>query len=183
MYNISMIEHIKNLFEPEEKAQIARLIEDEKAKRKLFVWNEFAGEKFPQEIIDDSDYMIQNISLGKIMFNITIPESIKEKLVKTAKYLGADVGYFCATYTEYSGKYGKPVLTPHKDRQDFCLIDYQLDANTSWPLYIDDQEYDLSNNDGLIFFPARSTHGRIEKDFTNDDYVKMIFFDMQVLNK
>lgn len=178
-----MQKHIVDLFEPEEVLIIKNLIDSEKAKRETFVWNEHAREPFPQEMMDSPAHMIQNTSLGKIMFNLTFPDFVKDKLIDAAKKMGLEVEYFCATYTEYSSKYGKPVLTPHKDSQDFCLIDYQLDANTSWPLVIEENIYDLSNNDALIFLPSRLTHSRQDKVFVDDEYVKMIFFDMKLVNK
>jgi len=183
MYNSNMTEQIKNLFGTEEVTYLKKLIQDEKAKRTIFVWDEFSGDQFPQEMMDSPNHMVQNVSLGKIMFNLSIPDSLKAKLVEVAKYVGYDVGYFCATYTEYSKDYGKPVLTPHKDRQNFCLIDYQLEANTSWPIVVEDQEFDLSDNDGLIFLPSKMVHGRPDKIFIDDEYVQMIFFDMKLVNE
>ena len=178
-----MAKQIKKLFSIEEVEYLKKLIHDEKAKRKVFVWDEFSGDKFPQEIMDSSDHMVQNVSLGKIMFNLAIPDSLKDKLVEVAKSIGYDVEYFCATYTEYSKDYGKPILTPHKDKQNFCLIDYQLEANASWPLFVEEQTFDLANNDGLIFLPAQMVHGRTEKAFLDKEYVRMIFFDMKLVNE
>jgi hypothetical protein len=183
MYNSNMAEQIKNLFDIEEAEYLKKLIDDEKAKRTVFVWDEFGGDQFPQEMMDSAEHMVQNVSLGKIMFNLSIPDSLKDKLVGVAKYMGYDVEYFCATYTEYSRDYGSPVLTPHKDKQNFCLIDYQLDANTSWPLFVEEQIFDLSNNDGLIFLPSQMVHGRPEKVFLDKEFVKMIFFDMKLVNE
>lgn len=174
---------IKDLFLKEEVEQLSILLDMEKAKRELVVWDEFSGEPFPQAEVDDSSKYIQNISLGKIMFNFEVPENIKSKLEKIARDAGFDVDFFCATYTEYCGKYGDPVLQPHKDKMNFCLIDYQLDANTSWPLYADDDQYDLQNNEALMFLPAQSIHGRIFKRFTDEEVIKMIFFDMKFRNE
>ena len=183
MYNSSMTQHIKSLFDAEEVALIEQIVNDEKSRRKVYVWDEFSGQQFPQGIMDDSEYMVQNVSLGKIMFNLSLPDLIRSKLVDVAKAGGFDVNYFCATYTEYSAEYGKPVLTPHKDMQNFCLIDYQLDANTSWPLFVEDDTFDLEVNDGLMFLPSKMMHGRPDKVFTDGEYVKMIFFDMKLVNE
>lgn len=174
---------ITDLFSAEEAAMLSALIETEKQSRKLFTWDEFGGDPYPQEIMDDSSYYINNKSLGKIMFNFTLPQVFIDKLNSLMVSLGLDAEYFCSTYTEYSSKYGNPVLQPHKDRMNFCLVDYQLEANTSWPLCIDDEEYDLNDNEAIAFLPAQLTHSRVEKTFIGDDCVKMIFFDMKFRNE
>lgn len=178
-----MKKHIQNLFSIEEAAMLASLIEVEKESRKLFVWDEFGGDPYPQDIMDDPSYYINNKSLGKIMFNFTLPQILIDKLNSLMAELGLDAEYFCSTYTEYSAKYGSPVLQPHKDRMNFCLVDYQLEANTSWPLCIDDEEYDLSDNEAIAFLPAQLTHSRVDKVFAENDCVKMIFFDMKFRNE
>lgn len=175
-YNSIMNKQIKNLFDKEDIDLLSGIIESEIAKRELFVWDEMSGASFPQKEVDGPGYIIQNVSLGKVFFDLMVPESIGNKLVSTAKDFGFDAAYFRATYTEYSKKYGKPTLNPHTDKKDFLLIDYQLDANAEWELFIEDEHYNLSNNDALIFLPFRMTHGRIEKEFIDDEYVKMIFF-------
>ena len=180
LYNGSMKKHIKNLFSSQEVEQLSKLIDYEKSKRTIFVWDEFAGEPFPQDVINDESQYIHNVSLGKIRFNFEVPKNIIDKLNNVAKENELDATYFCATYTEYSGKYGRPNLLPHKDNMNFCLIDYQLFANTSWPLNIDDVEYDLLDNEAIAFLPAQLTHGRIDREFTDNDIVKMIFFDMKL---
>jgi hypothetical protein len=173
--------HIVDMFSELEIQQISEIINHEKLTKKVFVWNEFAGEPFPQDIVDDKSMYIQNVSLGKIMINnLELPQSIINKINSVAAENGIDADFFCATYTEYSGEYGAPSLTPHKDNMDFLLIDYQIDANTSWPIYVEDTEYDLANNDAVMFLPGRMIHGRIDKEFTNKEYVKMIFFDMKL---
>jgi hypothetical protein len=78
---------------------------------------------------------------------------------------------------EYSGKYGKPVLRSHKDGGDSSLmINYQLESNTSWDICIDDEIYTLRDNDALVMDPVRQSHSRVDKIFTNDEFIKMVFF-------
>lgn len=175
-YNSIMNKQVKNLFSKDDIELLSSLIEKEKSNRQLFVWDELSGASFLQKEVDGPDYLIQNTSLGKIFFDLIVPESIGSKLVNITKDLGFNATYFRATYTEYSKEYGKPTLNPHKDKKDFLLVDYQLDSNAEWELFIENEHYNLDNNDALVFLPFRMTHGRIEKEFIDNEYVKMIFF-------
>ena len=67
--------------------------------------------------------------------------------------------------------YGRPGLSEHKDG-GFPLqiiVDYQLDSNTSWNIKVDGQEYEIGNNDALVFDPVISSHSRPQKDFNSND--------------
>lgn len=183
-YNSNMQKHVKDIFSDSQIDYINQHITEELSKREVYIWDEHrTGEKFPEAVFMDKTKYINNVSLGKIILELKLTDDIKETLVALAKNNGFDVDFFDATYTEYASKYGRPNLEAHKDYQNFCLIDYQLDSNTSWPLYIEDQEYDLKNNEGIIFVPSQLIHGRIEKEFADNEVVKMIFFDMKFKNE
>lgn len=77
----------------------------------------------------------------------------------------------------YSAEYGEPHLPTHfdGDSTDF-IIDYQLTANTAWPLGADLSVYPLKNNQAVGFNPNKTIHWRPEKKFQPGEYVVMIFF-------
>lgn len=174
-----MQKHVSNIFSEEQINYLKNYISDELSKRTVYVWDEHkTKETFPEEIFMDPSRYLNNVSLGKIILELKLRQDIKDRVVEVARSAGFDVEFFDATYTEYSSKYGRPNLESHTDFQHFCLMDYQLEANTSWPLYIEDQTYDLKDNDSIIFIPSKLVHGRIDKEFEDTDVVKMIFFDM-----
>ena len=80
-------------------------------------------------------------------------------------------------YVEYGSEYGTPWLQPHVDGDfnDF-IIDYQLEANTEWPLGADTEVYPLEDNEGLLFNPNMTIHWRPRKTFKPGEYVRMLFF-------
>jgi hypothetical protein len=80
-------------------------------------------------------------------------------------------------YAEYSGKYGTPNLPPHFDGETSdIIINYQFDSNTSWDIGIGTDLYKLENNSAIVFNANEHIHWRPHKTFSNDEYIKMIFF-------
>lgn len=183
-YNSIMQKHVSNVFSEEQIAYLNSYISDELSKRTVYVWDEHkTRETFPEEVFMDTSKYLNNVSLGKILLELKVRQDIKDRVVEIAKDNGFDVEYFDATYTEYSAKYGRPNLESHTDFQHFCLMDYQLEANISWPLYIEDITYDLKDNEAITFIPSELVHGRIDKEFEDGDVVKMIFFNMTFKNE
>lgn len=77
----------------------------------------------------------------------------------------------------YAKEYGQPNLPPHFDGDDTQLImNYQLDSNTTWPVGIDKHTYGLKNNSAVMFHPNENIHWRPHKDFSDGEYVIMMFF-------
>jgi len=76
----------------------------------------------------------------------------------------------------YSRKYGKPNLPPHRDGDtNDLIINFQLEANTSWDLGLNFKTYSLEDNSALIFNGNTEIHWRVHKDFQDGEFVKMIF--------
>ena len=123
---------------------------------------------------------VVNSQLGKVFFSLNLPESITNK-IKNLDYLkNKDVHFVGIVYTEYNNEYGVPNLNMHLDKlEDVILFDYQLDSNIDWPLIIEDTEFQLNDNSGILFIPGKLIHGRPDISFNNNDYLKMIFFEMR----
>jgi hypothetical protein len=118
-------------------------------------------------------------SLGRMfILKLDIPEDIKEKITKIcSNLLGIDLNFTHAAYAEYSNLYGHPNLPPHFDAdENILVVDYQLEANTSWDLGINLKSYPLKDNSALIFNANEHMHWRPHKTFKDNEYVKMIFF-------
>jgi len=71
-----------------------------------------------------------------------------------------------------------PKLSYHKDGGTLTkyTVDYQHDANITWPVLVEDKEFILENNSAVTFIGTKQMHGRPEKVFSNNDYVENIFF-------
>lgn len=81
-----------------------------------------------------------------------------------------------AVCVEYSNKYGKPNLPPHRDGDtNDLIINFQLESNTFWDLGLNFDTYSLEDNSALIFNGNTEIHWRVHKDFKDGEFVKMIF--------
>lgn len=90
-----------------------------------------------------------------------------------------DLKFQFAIYAEYSTKSGgNPMLNPHFDVSDVStvLLDYQLDSNTIWPIAVEQDVFELENNGALLFESVGSIHYRPIKNFSDEEFVKMLFF-------
>jgi hypothetical protein len=185
-YNIGMEKHVKGLLSKEDIDWIKYYIDTYMLTAEMVVWDGLLPE--PEIDFTIEHKIKQDKKLGKITFDIPMPDHIKDKLVKYARDNGFRATHLIrAGYVEYSNKWGKPILTRHKDKMDLFMIDYQLDANVTWPLGLggkEDEErvYQLDNNDALVFFPNRTYHRRMPLEFADDQYVRMIFFDLNLDN-
>lgn len=112
---------------------------------------------------------------GRLSHGIPVPINIKDKFDALAKEINDEYQAIRFNSFIYSGKYGKRThLPPHQD--DWIVqvtFDYQLDANVSWPLYVEGEKFTLENNDLLIFGGDSQVHWREEKFLTEDEYVDM----------
>lgn len=121
--------------------------------------------------------------LGRLTVDhVPLPERIKDKILKIANEISEIPGPFtefsAITYGEYSGKYGKPELNPHKDNGECGLIlDYQLESNTEWHFGADRAAYLLKDNELISMYPVDQYHWRPARPFREDEYVKVIFFE------
>lgn len=90
-----------------------------------------------------------------------------------------DLKFQFAIYAEYSTKSGgNPMLNPHFDVSDVSTVflDYQLDSNTIWPIAVEQDVFELENNGALLFESVGSIHYRPIKNFSDEEFVKMLFF-------
>ena len=84
------------------------------------------------------------------------------------------------SFSRYSRKYGyEPKLFPHfdtheKDGQRITL-DIQLNATTPWAVVVENESFNLENNDGLVFSGTQQVHWRENKKLLDTDEVDMLF--------
>lgn len=79
-------------------------------------------------------------------------------------------------YTKSSG--GNPKLEPHFDVVDTgtLILDYQLKSNKVWELKIESDYVVLEDNSAVLFDPFENIHSRTIRDFSDDEFVEMLFF-------
>lgn len=107
---------------------------------------------------------------------LNLPKSLSEKIIDTFKQIDEKYVFFYFTYVEYNNKYGVPRLGPHKDGTAFtATINYQLESNVDWDIYVDGIPYALKDNSALIMNVRDQDHWRPEKEFKDGEFLRMLF--------
>ena len=169
-----------DFFTQEEVEEIKCCIQEQLDTREHVLWDiEIDKSTYTKEIVK-----IQSDQLGRLTINgLNFPEHILKKvsdyilanneISDKAELVGGGV-----TYGEYSGKYGSPRLQPHLDGGSCGIIlDYQLESNVDWPIGIEYDSVQLKDNSAMILYPLHQYHWRPVRQFDENEYVKMIFFE------
>ena len=191
VYNIVMTNiQIENVFTIEEINDIQAIIDQELATREILNWNDAKNGNW-----HESKVIRIKENLGRLDINeVPLPQHIIDKIIKLVKEdyktdleIETLIGI---TYAEYSLKYGKPRLDVHKDRDPAdapqklvpggagIVLTYQLDSNVSWQVGTNKELYTIPNNGILLFYPRRDYHWRTLREWSDGDFVKILFFEM-----
>lgn len=121
-------------------------------------------------------------SLGRLQASFMTPPIICDKIFSIGQSIFTqDLVVSGMTYVEYNKKYGTPNLPPHFDGDaSSFIVNYQLSSNTDWDIGVDLKKYNMEDNSALIFDPNKNIHWRTHKEFEDNEYVKMIFFRLQI---
>ncbi len=113
-----------------------------------------------------------------------ISPQVQDKIVKIAEdILKEPANISSALHVTYGAEYGTPNLPPHFDGDtNDLIINFQLSSNTSWPLGLDLETYNMEDNSALIFNANTNIHWRPNKVFNDGEYVQMIFFRFYKIN-
>jgi hypothetical protein len=130
-----------------------------------------------------NNYIMEH--LGQQVFDFRMPDSVMHKILKVCKELSGieDLileAYQFARYEKFvrpDGVVSIPKLAPHHDTfdQPRFTFDYQLGSNISWPIFVEGKEAILEDNDALTFSGTHQVHWRPEREWTEGEYVDMIF--------
>jgi hypothetical protein len=176
------IDVVKDVFTADQISRIKDILEKELSTRKH---NNF---DYTAPSIDAAPDVKVYTQQGRIdMEYLDLPEDIVERVTELANIYTEDLPYVLiphgAMYAEYTGKHGKPSLGPHHDGGN-CnfMLDYQLESNTQWHIGMDEEVYEVKDNEALTLYPLTFSHWRPERNFATDDFVKMIFFRFVKIN-
>ncbi len=116
---------------------------------------------------------------------IQLPQNIVDKLTEYARQISKNNNVVLTEYchaiyrnTEKDGKKYRPSLFPHYDetfKEPRFTFDYQLDGNVVWDIVVEHKPLSLKNNQAATFSGTHQIHWRDPKEFTDEQYVEMLF--------
>jgi hypothetical protein len=170
----------QDFFTENDISEIKDCIDTQLNTREHVLWGiEIDKSTYTKEIVKIQSEQLGRLTINGLQFPEHILQKVKDYVLKNnevsdkAELVGGGV-----TYAEYSGKYGSPRLQPHLDGGSCGIIfDYQLDSNVLWPIGIEYDTVELEDNSAMILYPLHQYHWRPTKQFKEDEYVKMIFFE------
>lgn len=113
----------------------------------------------------------------RLDFDNNFPPHLLNKIVSIANSKNSKLEYLSAYSSEYNLKYGNPSLNPHFDTTPATYtIDYQLDSNIDWSIFIEGSRFDLKNNEAISINVREDAHWRPQRHFAKGEYTIMIFF-------
>lgn len=137
---------------------------------------------FINKLLDDNKdkILLDEPQLGRTRYNISrndLHKSIVERLEEISKKFNTNLTFEGCYYSEYNLKYGKPELSIHTDQTVAVFtIDYQLDSNIEWEVFVEEESFLLKNNQAVTINVNKQPHWRPERIFSNGEYLKMIYF-------
>jgi hypothetical protein len=140
------------------------------------VFTETELEQIKTIINNTKPYKNDNV-LGRSVFDINLPVNIQSKFATLVDNISQNkLSLAHIMCVEYSAEHGQPNLPPHFDGSHCdMMIDFQLEANTSWDLGMNTTIYPIEDNSAIIFNPNENIHWRPHKKFKDGEYIRMIF--------
>ncbi len=113
----------------------------------------------------------------RLDFDNNLPKHLLAKIVSIAHKKNPSLEFLSAYLSEYNLKYGNPSLNPHFDTtQATYTIDYQLEANVDWRIFIEGIPFQLKDNEAIEINVREEAHWRPRRKFSDGESVSMIFF-------
>jgi uncharacterized protein YaiE (UPF0345 family) len=113
----------------------------------------------------------------RLDFDNNFPSHLLNKIVSIANSKNSKLEYMSAYASEYNLKYGNPSLNPHFDTtQATYTIDYQLNSNIDWSIFIEGSKFNLKNNEAIEINVREEAHWRPQRKFSEGESTTMIFF-------
>lgn len=175
---------VKNIFSDEQIQDIKDTIFKQSSEREV-INLEMPYESDSTDKTTNKIYSLMGrLDVQKIQFRASIIRTLEKALNNLNPNKKFYIGNGDIIVSRYSGEYGNPGLSEHKDGGVSSIIaDYQLDSNTSWNISVDAKEYEISNNEALVFDPVVMGHARPLRKFAHNEYVTMVYFRGQMEEK
>lgn len=122
------------------------------------------------EVVDNNGFVVYFDKFEK-----DVLDEIKDGLEKIVGHPVNKPGVLFARYTKDSGY--RPRLRPHADRaikHPSVTATLELDTTLDWDIYINDDNFNLKNNEILVFSGSNDIHWRPDAEFDDNDYFDVI---------
>lgn len=137
--------------------------------------------------VKDEDTRINEWSGVKVWHKTLFSKDIEERIINVARqYIKEDIildtDY---SFARYSKEYGfNPKLFPHYDTRDAQRItfDIQIKTDEPWALVVENKQYDLKDNQALIFSGTQQIHWREKKELSKNSRIDMLFCHLKYKN-
>lgn len=127
----------------------------------------------------DSETRIQPWA-GHKVWDIAFSKDIEDRITEVAQSIVGDgvVLDYDYSFARYSPKFGYVCkLFPHYDNRESQRItfDLQLRASEPWAVVVENEAFNLQDNEALIFAGTQQIHWREKKTIADDAEIDMIF--------
>jgi hypothetical protein len=114
-----------------------------------------------------------------ILDDIKITNEIKDKIESVVtKHVGEEMILENFSIARYSPEYGYEVkLFPHYDTRptEMFVLDIQLQTNEDWGIIVEGEQYNINDNDALLFSGTQQMHWRERKKLSKNSEIYMMF--------
>lgn len=134
----------------------------------------YAMNNFPKEKI-----RVQNWGGQGIFDEIVLDKNIYETILNVAnKNFNEELVMAEISFVRYSPAYGYEVkLFPHYDTrpEESMVLDIQIESNEKWGIFVEGSEFNLKNNQALLFSGTQQIHWRENKKLSKNAQIDMVF--------
>lgn len=114
-----------------------------------------------------------------ILDDIKMTNEIKDKIEDVVtRHIGEEMILENFSIARYSPEYGYEVkLFPHYDTRptEMFVLDIQLQTNEDWGIIVEGEQYNINDNDALLFSGTQQMHWRERKKLSKNSEIYMMF--------
>jgi hypothetical protein len=146
--------------------------------------NIFSNEEIKSILDSIKSFPLDKIRVQKwggqgILDDIKITDEIKDKVESVAtRHIGEEMILENFSIARYSPEYGYEVkLFPHYDTRpvEMFVLDIQLKTNEDWGIVVEGKQYNINDNDALLFSGTQQMHWRERKTLSKESEIYMLF--------
>jgi hypothetical protein len=150
----------------------------------IVINNIFSNEEIKSILDSIKSFPLDKIRVQKwggqgILDDIKITDEIKDKVESVAtRHIGEEMILENFSIARYSPEYGYEVkLFPHYDTRpvEMFVLDVQLKTNEDWGIVVEGKQYNINDNDALLFSGTQQMHWRERKTLSKESEIYMLF--------